>query len=300
LQNRDAGERHTHPGGGRQESRTTGEVGRNVIRQVDCLDGMRRLPDESVDIIVTSPPYNIGKIYHTHNDQLPRHHYLTWMGDIAQEARRILSNEGSFFLNIGGKPSDPWIPYDVIQQFRPHFTLQNVIHWVKSIAIEKADAGKYDAIRSDVAVGHYQPVNSKRFLSQCHEPIFHFTKSGAVPLDKLSIGVKYQDKSNIGRWKHATADLRERGNVWFIPYSTVRSKRPHPTTFPEKLPEMCIKLHGYDEHTVVLDPFMGIGSTAIACTRLGVGYIGFEIDPYYCSIAEERIAECMTEHLNDS
>lgn len=300
LHTRAAEESKMHSGEAGREDGAPPERTRNVILQVDCLEGMRRLPDASVDIIVTSPPYNIGKIYHTHNDQLPRDHYLAWMGDIAREAKRILSHEGSFFLNIGGKPSDPWVPFDVIQQFRPHFTLQNAIHWVKSIAIEKADAGNYDAIRSDVAVGHYQPVNSNRFLSQCHEHIFHFTGSGAVPLDKLSIGVQYQDKSNIGRWKHATRDLRERGNVWFIPYSTVRSRRTHPTTFPEKLPEMCIKLHGYDRHTVVLDPFMGIGTTAIACLRLGAGYIGFEIDPYYCSVAEERIQNFKAGTLTDS
>lgn len=282
---------YTHSGENGSRKEDTGGVGLDTIRQVDSLDGMRSLPDASIDIIVTSPPYNIGKNYRSHNDRLPRDHYLSWMGEIAREARRILKDEGSFFLNVGGKPSDPWIPFDVIQQFRPHFTLQNVIHWVKSIAIEKADAGNYDAIRFDVAVGHYQPVNSTRYLSQCHEHIFQFTKSGEVPLDKLSIGVRYQDKSNIGRWKHATRDLRERGNTWFIPYSTVRSSRPHPTTFPEKLPEMCIKLHGFDEHTVVLDPFMGTGTTAIACLRLGARYIGFEIDPYYCAVAEERIGE---------
>ncbi|MDG6257139.1 MAG: site-specific DNA-methyltransferase [Methanomicrobiaceae archaeon] len=278
-----------HSGAARRNDGTGHAPGLDTILQGDCLAGMRRMPAASVDIIVTSPPYNIGKTYQTHNDRLPRDHYLAWMGDIAREAGRILDPGGSFFLNIGGKPSDPWIPFDVMQQFRAHFTLQNVIHWVKSIAIEKADAGNYDAIRSDVAVGHYQPVNSPRYLSQCHEHIFHFTRSGAVPLDKLSIGVCYQDKSNIGRWKHATSDLRERGNVWFIPYTTVRSKRPHPTTFPEKLPEMCIRLHGYDERTVVLDPFMGIGTTAIACLRLGARYIGFEIDPHYCAVAEERI-----------
>ncbi len=300
MQRRAVEERYTHSGESQNDERALPDEGLNIIRQVDSLEGMRSLPDASIDIIVTSPPYNIGKIYHTHNDQLPRDHYLSWMGDIAREARRVLKDEGSFFLNIGGKPSDPWIPFDVIQQFRPHFTLQNVIHWVKSIAIEKADAGNYDAIQSDVAVGHYQPVNSPRFLSQCHEHIFQFTKSGAVPLDKLSIGVKYQDKSNIGRWKHATRDLRERGNTWFIPYSTVRTKRSHPTTFPEKLPEMCIRLHGFDNHTVVLDPFMGIGTTAIACMRLGAGYVGFEIDPYYCDVAERRIEEFNAGESNDS
>ncbi len=252
---------------------------------------MQRLPAGSVDIIVTSPPYNIGKAYNSYDDQKPRDDYLDWMERVASGAARVLADDGSFFLNIGGKPRDPWIPFDVVQRFRPHFTLQNVIHWVKSIAIAKEDAGNYENIAGDVAVGHYQPVNSSRYLSQCHEHIFHFTKEGDVALEKLGIGVPYQDKSNIGRWKAAERDLRDRGNTWFIPYRTVRSSRPHPTSFPEKLPEMCIRLHGCRPGILVLDPFMGIGSTALAAIALGADYIGFEIDPAYRDIAEARIAE---------
>ncbi len=153
--------------------------------------------------------------------------------------------------------------------------------------------GDYEKIAGDIAVGHYQPVNSARYLSQCHEHIFHFTKKGDVALDKLGVGVPYQDKSNIGRWKAAERDLRDRGgNTWFIPYRTIRSSRPHPTSFPEKLPEMCIRLHGCRPGTLVMDPFMGIGSTALAALALGADYIGFEIDPpEYRAIAESRIAE---------
>jgi len=259
------------------------------IHLCDCLEGFRALPDGSVDIIVTSPPYNIGKPYASHNDTMPREDYLSWMERLAAESRRVLKDEGSFFLNVGGKPSDPWIPFDVIARFRGHYELQNVIHWVKSVAIEKTDVGRYEGITKDIAVGHYQPVNSRRYLSQCHEHLFHFTKTGEVSLEKLAVGVKYQDKSNIGRWKQADRDLRDRGNVWFIPYRTIRASLPHPASFPEKLPGMCIRLHGYDEGTVVCDPFMGIGSTALAAVDLGTHFIGYEIDPGYREYANECI-----------
>jgi site-specific DNA-methyltransferase (adenine-specific) len=261
----------------------------------DCLEGMRGLSTESIDIIVTSPPYNIGKPYQGYDDRRPREEYLNWLERVAAESRRILKSDGSFFLNVGSKPTDPWIALDVAQRFRSHFVLQNVIHWIKSIAIEKADVGRYDLIRDDIAVGHYQPVNSRRFLSQCHEYIFQFTPHGESALDKNGIGVKYQDKSNIGRWQGSGADLRDRGNTWFIPYPTIRNSRAHPTTFPVKLPEMCIRLHGYNVKTRVLDPFMGTGSTAIACRRLGVRFLGFEIDPHYLILAKERLSHCMQE-----
>jgi site-specific DNA-methyltransferase (adenine-specific) len=263
----------------------------DAIHLCDCIEGIRALPDASVDIIVTSPPYNIGKPYSSHNDTMPRADYLSWMGRLAAESQRVLKEDGSFFLNVGGKPSDPWIPFDVITRFREQYELQNVIHWVKSVAIEKADVGRYEGITKDVAVGHYQPVNSRRYLSQCHEHLFHFTKNGGVCLDKLAVGVKYQDKSNIGRWKQADRDLRDRGNVWFIPYRTIRTSRPHPASFPEKLPEMCIRLHGFDESTVVCDPFMGIGSTALAAIALGTRFLGYEIDPGYRECANDRIRE---------
>lgn len=259
------------------------------IYRMDCLEGMKQMQEGTVDVIVTSPPYNIGKPYATHDDTMPYNEYLAWMHRIAHESRQILRDDGSFFLNIGGKPREPWVPYDVMQEFREDYILQNVIHWVKSISIAKEDAGNYDAICDDISVGHYQPVNSDRYLSQCHEHIFHFTPKGTTKLDKLAIGVKYQDKTNIGRWKQATQDLRDRGNVWFIPYKTIRTSRPHPTSFPEKLPEMCIRLHGQTPEMIVCDPFMGIGNTALACLSLGVHYIGFDIDHEYCDCAEERI-----------
>ncbi|WP_258084452.1 DNA-methyltransferase [Thermococcus thermotolerans] len=267
----------------------------NKIYHMDCLKGMRELLDDGeVDVVVTSPPYNLGIKYNKYEDNLPREKYLKWMEDVGKEIKRVLKDEGSFFLNIGYTNKDPWIAWEVAFRLKKHFVLQNVIHWVKSIAIQKEDVGNYPNILGDIAVGHYKPVNSKRYLSIMHEYIFHFTKKGNVELDKLAIGVPYQDKSNIKRWKSAKADLRDRGNVWFIPYETIKSRekqRPHPATFPTKLPEMCIKLHGLSRTKLVLDPFMGLGSTAVAAVRLGVNYIGFEIDDYYIKVAEERVAK---------
>ena len=224
---------------------------------MDCLEGMRKLlDDESIDVVVTSPPYNIGVKYRKYRDDLPRERYLNWIEEVAKEIKRVLKDDGSFFLNVGGKPTDPWIPWEIAFRLRKHFVLQNVIIWVKSIAIEKKDVGNYPNILGDIAVGHYKPINSKRFLNDCFEYIFHFTKHGDVELDRLAIGVPYQDKSNIGRWKSAIRDLRCRGNTWFIPYETIRSRdkqRPHPATFPVKLPMMCIKLHGLHKVKWVMD-----------------------------------------------
>jgi site-specific DNA-methyltransferase (adenine-specific) len=252
----------------------------------DCLAGLRdQGAAHSVDVVVTSPPYNIGVAYATYDDRRPRRDYLDWLRELGREIRRVLKDDGSFFLNVGGKPTDPWMPFDVLTQMRELFVLQNVIHWVKSIAIDHGGAGA-------TAWGHYKPIAGERFLNDCQEYVFHLTKTGRVPLRRLAVGVPYADKSNIRRWKRARQDKRCRGNTWFIPYETIQSRereRPHPSSFPVKLPEMCIKLHGLEKVDLVLDPFMGIGTTALACLRLGVSCLGFEIDPRYFRTAVERI-----------
>lgn len=256
------------------------------IYNLDCIEGMAQmLRPESVDVVVTSPPYNLGTGYKNYDDTIARTDYLSFMDSWGKAVKRILKSDGSVFLNMSGKPSDPWGPFEVLFQLRKHFQVQNIIHWVKSVAIQKEDVGRYPGITVNVSVGHYKPINSQRYLNDCHEYIFHLTKAGDVGLDRLAVGVEYQDKSNVKRWHGARADLRCRGNTWFVPYKTIQSRdkeRPHPATFPVKIPKMCIKLHGLDKNPLVLDPFLGIGNTGHACVELGVDFVGFEIDASYC------------------
>ena len=260
----------------------------------DCITGLKEnVKDRSADVVVTSPPYNIGTSYGSYKDELPREKYLTWIEEVGIAVKQSLTDDGSFFLNIGNKLKDPWIAWDVAYVLRKYFVLQNVIHWVKSIAISKAQVGNYPNIAGDIAVGHFKPIMSNRFLNDCHEYIFHFTKYGDVHLDKLAVGVSYQDKTNIERWRAANKeDRRDRGNMWFIPYQTIQSRskqRPHPATFPVKLPEMCIRLHGNAK--LVVDPFVGIGSAAVAAMRLGISFVGFEIDKEYLDATIDRITQ---------
>jgi site-specific DNA-methyltransferase (adenine-specific) len=251
----------------------------------DCISGMsEQLEPESIDVVVTSPPYNLGTSYKAYDDTIPRPAYLDWLEEWASKTSSVLHDDGSVFLNIGAKPSDPTVPFQVLERMQKHFQLQNVIHWIKSIAIQKEDVGNYPGITGNIGVGHFKPINSPRYLNDCHEYIFHLTKHGGVALDRLSIGVEYQDKSNVARWKSAGKDRRCRGNTWFVPYRTIRSRdkqRPHPATFPARIPEMCIQLHGLERAHKVLDPFLGIGNSAVACVELGVDFVGFEIDQDY-------------------
>jgi len=255
------------------------------VHCMDCIAGMpAKLESGSVDVVITSPPYNLGTRYQNYDDTISRRDYVRWMGEWARVLREVMSDDGSLFLNMGAKPSNPWGPFEVVFELRQHFSLQNVIHWIKSIAIQKEDVGNYPGITGNVSVGHYKPINSKRYINDCHEYIFHLTKTGDVGLDRLAIGVEYQDKSNIMRWGQGKDDCRCRGNTWFVPYRTIKSRakqRPHPAAFPVKIPKMCIQLHGAERTRRVLDPFLGIGNTAFACVELGVDFVGFEIEREY-------------------
>jgi site-specific DNA-methyltransferase (adenine-specific) len=258
----------------------------------DCIEGMRRMSPGSVDVVVTSPPYNLGIAYGAHDDTQPREEYLKWCRRWGAEVKRVLAGGGSFFLNVGSKPTDPGVPFEVLAVMREQFVLQNVLHWVKSIAIMKDEVGAYPGLETDLVVGHYKPINSGRFVNDCHEYLFHLTHRGDVTLDRLAVGVPYRDKSNVTRWQGAARDVHCRGNTWFLPYPTIqrrRTDRPHPATFPPSLPERCLRLHGLSRIRQVLDPFMGLGSTALACARLDLPCVGYEIDPEYRDEALARL-----------
>ncbi len=267
------------------------------FHQGDCLDVLAALPAHSVDVAVTSPPYNLGIRYRSYKDDRPRHEYLEWTAKWVAALVRVLTVDGSLFLNVGAKPTRPWTAIDVALTVRKQMKLQNTIHWIKSVVIERELAGAAAGLRRDLAVGHYKPINSDRFVNDCHEFVFHFTPRGRTRIDRRSIGVPYQDASNVSRWQTAAGGLRCRGNVWFIPYDTIQSRekdRPHPATFPPRLPEYCLRLHGLDRVNLVLDPFLGLGASAVASAGLGLDFVGIEIDPAYLKASIARLRQMRT------
>jgi len=255
------------------------------IYQGDCVKGMQdHVESSTVDVVVTSPPYNLGIKYNSYKDSKSKDEYLSWCEIWSYEISRCMKDEGSLFLNIGAASSNPFFPFDVARTVSKYLELQNTIHWIKSISIPGEKEGEV------ISRGHFKPINSKRYINDCHEYVFHFTKKGNTKLDRTAIGVPYADKSNIGRWGHTEGkDKRCRGNTWFIPYKTINRRaadRPHPATFPTELAKKCVLLHGEHDCTV-LDPFLGIGHAALGANESGIvsKFIGFELDPEYVKVA---------------
>lgn len=267
-----------------------------ILHAEDCILGMpRHINAESVDVCVTSPPYNLGIKYRKYNDKQKHAAYMDFTKRWLHGVFQVLKPGGSLFLNLGASPRSPLLPHQILVEATSQFVLQNTIHWIKSISLDMKDG-------SILSVGHFKPINSKRYLNDCHEFVFHLTKSGEVPIDRMALGVPYADKSNVKRWGHTSGkDKRCRGNCWFIPYQTIQNsnkQRPHPATFPPQLAEQAILLHGVAPawalgpvNLTVLDPFIGIGNTALGCISLGVGkVIGFDIDESYLEDAKRLVA----------
>ena len=295
----------------------------NTIHLSDCVEGMSALPKGSIDMVVTSPPYNLGIKYSTYKDNKPRQDYLAWMNEVFVAVKHCLKDDGHFFLNMGYSNIDPWVGMDVAQVARDNFVLQNHINWVKSIHV------------NDKTSGHFKPINSQRYMCPTWEHLFHFTKDGNVNIDRLSVGVEYEyyeanirskkatklrklikesnwvlsltetiiDEQNVSKIKNELKleeenlakkdkpNLRDKGNCWYIPYETINSKElkgKHPAIFPVKLVEDCIRVSGV-KSGILLDPFMGTGTTAIAALNQDCKYIGFDIDSDYIAFANRRI-----------
>ena len=144
------------------------ESGQIQMRCGDCMEYLTQVDAESVDVVVTSPPYNIGVDYRSYDDKQPRSAYLLWLQQWADEIHRILKPDGSLFLNLGSKPSDPWVSFQAAAAVAgaatmddlsdtSRFQLQNVLHWIKSISI---DSQKHDSEQNNVlSYGHYKPIN---------------------------------------------------------------------------------------------------------------------------------------------
>ncbi len=229
-------------------------------------EAMREIPDNSVHLMVTSPPYNATKEY---DEDLTLKEYLQLLKNVLTETYRVLVYGGRACVNVANLGRRPYIPLsDHISQMMLEigYLMRGEIIWYKG-----AGAGV------SMAWGSWQSA-ANPVLRDTHEYILVFSKG--------SFARKKPDKKNDTISREQFMEWTK--SVWRMNPESAR-KVGHPAPFPVELPYRLIQLYTYTED-IVLDPFMGSGSTAIAALKAGRKYVGYEVDPAYIKLAEERIA----------
>lgn len=231
----------------------------------DCLEVMGHIPDNTVHLAITSPPYNLGIDYDIHNDSLTYENYLDWMRQVWFETKRVLVPGGRFALNIA--PTS-------IKKFRPiHHDFSNQLREMGMIMRTEIIWYK-QTMRRRTAWGSWKsPANPH--IVPSWEYVFLFSK-GSWTLDSDS---KDAD---------ITADefMRFSDGFWYIPPESQR--RGHPTPFPEELIYRLIKFYTY-KGNAVLDMFGGTGTVAVVAQKTERHFIHIDISSKYCNIAEQRL-----------
>lgn len=251
-----------------------------LIYQIDCLDALSRLPEECIHLTVTSPPYNIGKAYET---PLPLEDYLNWCRQWIAEIHRLTLPRGAFWLNLGylsirDRAKAIPIPYLLWDKI-PFYLIQEIV-WNYGAGV--------------AGTKFYSPRNEK-FLWYVKDP-----ENYTFNLDEVrDPNVKYPNQKKNGKIK-VNPKGKNPTDVWEFPKVTSGKNRsskertPHPAQFPVAVIERIVKASS-NPNEIVLDPFMGAGTTAAVCLGLQRFVIGFEIRPDYCDIAASRIDDFLRQ-----
>ena len=256
-----------------------------LLYQGDCADLLAALPDESVDLTVTSPPYNIGKEYER---PLKLEDYLEWCGKWMAEIHSVTRSTGAFWLNLGyvpveGRGKAVPLPY-LLWDSSPFFLVQEVV-W------------------------HYGAgVSARKFLSPRNEKFLWYAKDPSgytFNLDDIrDPDVKYPNQKKNGKLKCNPLG-KNPTDVWLVPKVTSgrnrssKERTPHPAQFPEAVIERVVKASS-NPGELILDPFVGSGTSALVAHRLDRLAVGFEIRTDYLDIAVARIERSLSAGIAPS
>lgn len=230
---------------------------------------MHHIPDNSVGLAFTSPPYNVGKDY---DDNMSFDEYRELIRSVGKEVYRVLRPGGRYVINIANLGRKPYIPlhghfYEIHEE--EHFLTMGEIIWQKA----KGASG-------NCAWGSWRSAKSPR-LRDIHEYLLVFAKQSYSRPDK--------GQSTLEADEFMESTL----SIWEVPAESAK-RVGHPAPFPVELARRVIKLFSY-QGDVVLDPFVGSGTTCVAAKKLRRGYIGYDISAEYCVLSEQRISQAEPE-----
>jgi site-specific DNA-methyltransferase (adenine-specific) len=250
----------------------------NPIETLDVIfnhssEEMKELPDNSAHLMVTSPPYNVGKEY---DEDLTLEEYLAFLRRVWMETYRVLVPGGRACINIANLGRKPYIPlnsYIAKDMIELGFLMRGEIIWDKS-----------SSASTSTAWGSWQSASNPT-LRDTHEYILVFSK-GTFKRERIE-----------GRESTITKEefLEYTKSVWDF-FSESAKKVGHPAPFPVELPYRLIQLYTYSNE-IVLDPFMGSGQTALAALKAGRRYVGYELNEEYLDLAKRRIQQFNVENI---
>ena len=228
---------------------------------------MTELPDNSIHLMVTSPPYNVGKLY---DKELTLEEYRDFLSNVWKEVYRVLVPGGRVCINVANLGRKPYIPlhaFIIEDMYKLGFLMRGEIIWNKGAAVS-----------SSIAWGTYLSAKNP-VLRDAHEYILVFSK------ETFTRGIKENMKSTLT--KEEFIELTK--SIWSFNAESA-TRVGHPAPFPVELPLRCIKLYTFEGETV-LDPFIGSGTTALAALLLNRHYIGYDVSKEYIELAQKRIKE---------
>lgn len=245
-----------------------GQLGESVLDRIyrSSSENMDEIPDNSVQLMITSPPYNASKVY---DEDLTLEEYLSLLRRVFRECLRVLVPGGRACVNIANLGRKPYIPLHahlINEMLDLGYFMRGEIIWDKA-----SSAGASTAWGSWLSASN--PV-----LRDVHEYILVFSKDTFA-----------RDGSGRESTISRSDFLELTKSVWSFP-SVSAKQIGHPAPFPEELPRRLIELYSF-EGEVVLDPFCGSGTTCIAAKRTGRRYIGYELSAEYANLAERRLQE---------
>lgn len=232
---------------------------------------MTELPDNSIHLMVTSPPYNVGKDY---DEDFTLKEYLKFLKTVWKEVHRVLVPGGRVCINIANLGRKPYIPlhsFIIRDMLDLDFLMRGEIIWNKASSASPSTAwGSWLSAANPI-------------LRDIHEYILVFSKG--------TFSRKNLNKRNNTISKEEFLELTK--SVWTFPAESAR-KVGHPAPFPVELPYRLIQLYTYEDE-IILDPFIGSGQAAIAAIKANRHYVGYDINKDYVKLAENRINEFVTE-----
>jgi DNA modification methylase len=277
------------------------EIQANTVHNMDCLEGMKTLPDSSVDCCVTSPPYfnmrDYGVAGQTGQEKTPED-YVARLLEVFAEVRRVLKPAGTLWLNIGdcyngsGKNNGNTREIEWKQRtnapsratgrtFVNNLKPKDLIGIPWMLAFALRSAGWY--LRQDI-IWHKPSAMPESVTDRCtasHEYIFLLSKSAKYYFDYMAIAEKATRQG-----VYSPDGTRRKRDVWTV--CAKPEPEAHFACFPQLLIADCIKA-GCPAGGVVLDPFMGSGTTAVVARKLGRNYVGFELNPKYMEICRRKL-----------